>query len=141
MPSASACRKLGDGVCDVGDFVNTFDTSVALVIATPYAACMTESVLDTVWDEAKARANLIKHRVSFIQAASVLLDPLALSVFDAAHSDPEDRWFTLGQTPDGVLLAIAHTHETLDDNHSRVRLISARHATRRERLQYEGKSG
>jgi uncharacterized protein len=52
--------------------------------------------LDVAWDPAKAQPNLAKHGVSFDQAATVLLDPLALTVFDAEHSQHEERWFTLG---------------------------------------------
>lgn len=48
----------------------------------------------------------------FAQAATVLLDPLALTVFDETHSDWEDRWFTLGWSQDGRLLAVAHKYVT-----------------------------
>ena len=51
---------------------------------------------DIVWDDAKAQSNLLKHGVSFAQAATVMLDPLALTVFDAERSEAEERWFTLG---------------------------------------------
>ena len=92
---------------------------------------------DIVWDDAKAQSNLLKHGVSFAQAATVILDPLALTVFDAEHSEAEERWFTLGQTSDGRLLAVAHTYQMLETNITRVRLVSAREATRLERQQYE----
>jgi uncharacterized DUF497 family protein len=98
---------------------------------------MSRPLLDIVWDDAKARTNVTKHGVTFAQAATVLLDPLALTVFDAAHSDTEERWFTLGQASDGQLLAVSHTYRTLDANSARIRLISARTATRQERQQYE----
>jgi hypothetical protein len=45
--------------------------------------------LDVAWDPAKALSNLARHGVSFDQAATVLLDPLALTVFDAEHSQAE----------------------------------------------------
>ena len=98
---------------------------------------MTEPLFDITWDDAKARSNVIKHGVSFAQAATVMLDPLALTVFDVAHSKTEERWFTLGQTSEGQLLAVAHTYQVLDANAAKIRLISAREATRRERQQYE----
>ena len=98
---------------------------------------MTEPLLDVTWDGAKAQSNLAKHGVAFAQAATVMLDPLALTVFDEAHSETEERWFTLGQTSEGKLLAVAHTYQTLDANTAKIRLISAREATRQERLQYE----
>ena len=93
--------------------------------------------LDCTWDPAKASANLTKHEVSFAQAAAVLTDPLALTVFDAAHSDLEERWFTLGGAADGKLLAVSHTYVPTGPNSARVRIISAREATRAERRQFE----
>lgn len=93
--------------------------------------------LDVAWDPAKALSNLAKHGVSFEQAATVLLDPLALSVFDAAHSQDEERWFTLGTASDGKLLAVSHTYQANSPLEVKVRIISAREATRRERQQYE----
>jgi uncharacterized DUF497 family protein len=98
---------------------------------------MTEPLLDIVWDDVKAQTNLAKHGVTFAQAATVMLDPLALTVYDEAHSETEERWFTLGQSSEGQLLAIAHTYHMLNANTARIRLISAREATRRERQQYE----
>ena len=98
---------------------------------------MTVPLLDIVWDDAKAQSNVLKHGVTFAQAATLMLDPLALTVFDEAHSETEERWFTLGQTRDGQLLAVAHTYQMLDANTARIRLISAREATRRERHHYE----
>lgn len=94
-------------------------------------------LFDIIWDEGKALSNLVKHGVTFAQAAAVMLDPLALTVFDAAHSDNEERWFTLGQSSEGQLLAVAHTYHMLDINTVQIRLISARAATRRERQAYE----
>jgi len=93
--------------------------------------------LDITWDPAKAQTNLTKHRVSFTLAASVLFDPLALTVLDAMHSTQEERWFTLGQSRSGTLMAIAHTYLTTGPATATVRLISARAATRREREQYQ----
>ncbi|MCP5442310.1 MAG: BrnT family toxin [Chromatiaceae bacterium] len=98
---------------------------------------MIERLLDIIWDDAKAQSNLVKHGVTFAQAATVMLDPLALTVFDEVHSQTEERWFTLGQSSEGRLLAVAHTYQMLDANMARVRLISAREATRQERQQYE----
>jgi uncharacterized DUF497 family protein len=59
-------------------------------------------------------------------------------VFDAAHSQDEERWFTLGTSSEGKLLAVSHTyHQPEDADPAKVRIISAREATRRERQQYE----
>ena len=93
--------------------------------------------LDFTWDPAKAASNAIKHAVTFAQAATVLLDALALTIFDAAHSEFEDRWFTLGMSSQGKLLAVSHTYTAIGPDSARVRIISAREATRNERRQYE----
>ncbi len=93
--------------------------------------------LEFSWDPAKAASNLSKHGVAFSQAATVFLDTLAVSVFDEDHSMSEDRWFTLGTSADGRLLAVSHTYVDTSPNHARIRIMSARTATRRERRQYE----
>ena len=98
---------------------------------------MSGAQLDFEWDPAKAQANLAKHGVSFAQAATVLADPLALTVFDAEHSQSEERWFTLGLSSQGRLLAVAHTYTVTGTDSARVRIISAREATRSERQQYQ----
>jgi len=84
------------------------------------------------WDPAKAAANLNKHRVSFEEAASVFLDPAALTFLDPDHSDEEEREITIGRSARRRVLFVAHSER--DD---RIRIISARRATRRERRQYE----
>lgn len=97
-----------------------------------------ELELDITWDPAKAQTNFTKHKVTFEQAAMVFSDPFAMTVFDNAHSDDEERWFTLGTDSDGqLLLAVAHTHRATDTNHVHIRIISARKATHHERQQYE----
>jgi uncharacterized DUF497 family protein len=75
--------------------------------------------------------------VSFAQAASVLLDALALTVYDEAHSEFEERWFTLGVSGEGRLLAVSHTYSATGPASAKARIISAREATRTERRQYE----
>ena len=71
-----------------------------------------EFVYDFEWDPAKALSNASKHEVTFDQAATVLLDALALTVYDEASSQGEDRWFTLGLDASGRLLAVAHTYQS-----------------------------
>ena len=93
--------------------------------------------LDITWDPAKAQSNIAKHGVTFVQASSVLLDPLTLTVLDAAHSQTEERWFTLGMDSGGKLLAVSHTYQHSGPIHVSVRMISAREASKRERQQYE----
>jgi len=88
------------------------------------------------WHPEKAESNRRKHGVSFEQAASVLRDPRALSVYDREHSDAEDRWVTLGLSAAGELLVVHHTFEEVDPSTIRIRIFSSRKATKRETKQY-----
>jgi len=89
-----------------------------------------------VWDDAKARANLRKHRVSFETAARVFTDPHALTVQDRTEGG-EYRWQTLGRAGDITLLLVAHTLEEDPDGEEVIRIISALRADRKERKRYE----
>ena len=84
------------------------------------------------WNARKAAANLRKHRVSFEEAATVFCDPLALTFSDPDHSLQEDREVTIGSTMKGQVVFVSHC-----ERGDRIRIISARLATRSERRQYE----
>ncbi len=92
------------------------------------------------WDPNKARANHNKHRVGFEQSSSIFLDPGMITVFDSKSSDYEDRWATVGIDRNGILLVIRHTFYQLDADTCRIRIISARKATRKEAKQYREKN-
>ena len=78
-----------------------------------------------------------RHTVAFERAATIFLDPSALSEFDAAHSEAEERWITLGLDQTGVLLVVCHTFRDETESSARLRLISARKATKREEAEYK----
>lgn len=84
------------------------------------------------WDPGKAADNRRKHDISFDDAASVFLDPLALTFSDLDHSTEEQRWMTIGHTKKQQVVFVAHCQRG-----NRIRIISARRATPRERRQYE----
>ena len=84
------------------------------------------------WDPEKARRNLHKHRVSFSEAASVFLDPFALTFPDLDNSNAEEREITIGISLKQGVLFVSHC-----ERGDRIRIISARKATRKERFQYE----
>ena len=84
------------------------------------------------WDDTKAEANLNKHSVNFDEAQSVFLDPLARIVDDVEHSHDEDRAAVIGMSYQHRLLVVIFT-----DRNRNIRLISARKATRKERIDYE----
>ena len=84
------------------------------------------------WDPAKAALNLKSHSVSFEDAASVFGDPLAATIPDPDHSTDELRSITMGMMPSRQLLVVVST-----DRADRIRIISARLATRAEQTKYE----
>jgi uncharacterized DUF497 family protein len=84
------------------------------------------------WDEDKAAGNRKKHKVAFDEAATVFGDALSSTFPDPDHSMEEDRFITIGTSDRGRVLIVSHT-----DREGRIRIISARKATRRERKGYE----
>jgi uncharacterized DUF497 family protein len=80
--------------------------------------------IDIEWDSDEADSNLQKHGVSFKEAATAQLDPMALAQEDAA-SEGEPRWVLIGMSAQMRLVTVIYA---LRD---RVRLISARKATRK----------
>jgi uncharacterized DUF497 family protein len=84
------------------------------------------------WDPAKAASNQRKHGVSFVEAATVFFDPLSITVSDPVHSTNEFRFVITGLSYQGRALIVVHV-----DRGDRIRIISARLATRSEREKYE----
>jgi hypothetical protein len=89
-------------------------------------------MIDFEWDPSKARTNLRKHGVSFHEAATVLRDPLGITIYDPDHSEGEDRYITIGTSGGGRFLMVAHT-----ERGDRIRIINARELTRAEREAHE----
>src|SRR5207248_8410051 len=87
------------------------------------------------WDEAKARSNRRKHGVWFDDALLVFADPYALVEQDRFEGG-EVRWQTLGLVGGIVLLLVAHTLRNEGEDEV-IRIISARKATRKERVRYD----
>ena len=83
------------------------------------------------WDPRKARLNARKHGILFADATAALEDEQALTVADFSSSG-EERWVTIGLDPFGRVIIVVYTWRN-----ERVRLISARGATARERRSYE----
>lgn len=84
------------------------------------------------WDKRKADSNLRARRVSFREATTVFADPLSITISDPDHSMAEMRFVDIGLSYRGRLLVVSYTERA-----DRIRLISARLATRNERRQYE----
>jgi hypothetical protein len=84
---------------------------------------------DFEWDDQKAELNRQRHGVTFEEAASVFLDLDYLLEADATRPD---RFLALGYSSLARLLVVVHC-----ERGRRVRIISARRATRVERQTYE----
>ena len=84
---------------------------------------------DFEWDEDKASSNIAKHGVSFEEAATIFLDPNFIVLED---STAPDRYNALGFSRQAHLLFVVHI-----ERGPRVRILSARHASRSERQTYE----
>ena len=85
------------------------------------------------WDSAKAAANLRKHHVSFEEARTVFYDEFAIQFYDETHSSDEDRFLLLGMSSGARLLLVCHCERGAGEV---IRIISARHATRKESAHY-----
>lgn len=79
------------------------------------------------WDATKAESNRRKHGIDFEEAASCLLDPRAIALEDE-RAELETRWVLVGLSSRLRLLTVVYTLRSEE----RIRLISARKATRRE---------
>ncbi|HKV08224.1 MAG TPA: BrnT family toxin [Thermoanaerobaculia bacterium] len=84
------------------------------------------------WDPKKATENFKKHGVPFHEAATVFGDPSSIPYEDPTHSIGETRFILMGTSVQGRILMVSFT-----ERKERLRIISAREATRRERRIYE----
>jgi uncharacterized protein len=85
------------------------------------------------WDPVKAAINLRKHGVAVEEAQTAFLDDSALIVDDPEHSGDESRFVLLGSSASLRMLVVVQVHRTGRD---RIRIISARRATKSERATY-----
>jgi uncharacterized DUF497 family protein len=85
---------------------------------------------DFEWDEAKAAENYAKHGVSFEMATEVFKDPFAIERLDDREDHGEDRFVLIGMA-EGAVLTVIYT-----ERNGRIRIISARRATRHEQDDY-----
>jgi uncharacterized DUF497 family protein len=85
------------------------------------------------WDPEKARENVRNHpSITFEEASTVFNDPLSVTILDPEHSRGEVRYLIMGYSARRRLLVVSYT-----ERQDRIRIISARLATRKERRSYE----
>lgn len=83
-------------------------------------------------DDEKEKCNIAKHGIDFETAARVFADENRIELYDAAHSNEEDRYITIGMI--GKVMYIVTVVFT--ERNEAIRLISARKATKQERRLY-----
>lgn len=88
------------------------------------------------WDDGNARKNVDKHQVGQSEAEQVFFNEPLLMVPDQRHSVSEQRIHALGRTDSGRLL---HITFTLRADETKIRVISARDMSGKERGYYEQK--
>ena len=98
---------------------------------------MNERQFQFEWDKIKTATNLHKHSVSFELASTIFYDPQLLTVPDLEHSEAEERWFSIGLASNGAILSIVYLWSESDAATTKIRLISAREATRVEVHKYK----
>ncbi|MGK5090358.1 BrnT family toxin [Bdellovibrionota bacterium FG-2] len=87
------------------------------------------------WDEKKNSANRDKHGISFEEAATIFLNVPFRVMFDPDHSDSEDRYLAIGISLKSRILLVVHCE---NESGTRVRIISARKATKNEQAYLHG---
>jgi len=92
-------------------------------------------MIEFEWNSAKSAANIKKHGVSFEEAQTVFYDEFAVQFFDEENSQNEERFLLLGLSTGAKLLLVCHCER---DSGNVIRIISARNATKRERIFYGG---
>jgi hypothetical protein len=81
------------------------------------------------WDDAKAAKNVRKHGVSFELAGTAFQDQRLVTVADLAHSESEERWFSIGCAANGMLVSVVYLWLEPNSEIARIRLISSDSAT------------
>ena len=84
------------------------------------------------WDEVKAKENLLKHKVPFDEGETIFNDPFLLTYPDVDNSETEERYVNIGVSAKDRILVLIHT-----ERRGKIRIISCRKATVRERRDYE----
>ena len=84
------------------------------------------------WDEVKAKENLKKHGVNFEEGKTIFNDSFLFTFPDIEHSVNEERYINIGLSANGRILIVIHT-----ERQEKIRIISCRKATARERKFYE----
>ena len=93
---------------------------------------MTNEVFEFEWDAEKESLNERRHGIRFEEAETAFDDPFARLGYDPDHSVAEHCLILIGHSYRNRLLFVS-----VAEREGRIRIISARKATRKERAGYE----
>lgn len=89
------------------------------------------------WDDGNSRKSSDKHAVTQAEAEEVFTDARLFVASDEKHSQTEPRYHALGTTKTERLLQLSFT---LREDGTKIRVISARAANRKERTIYDAQA-
>ncbi|HLB43303.1 MAG TPA: BrnT family toxin [Gammaproteobacteria bacterium] len=84
------------------------------------------------WDYKKAITHAKKHLATFDEAMTCFYDPHQVAFYDPDHSEDEDREIMIARSNHNRMLLVCYTIRD-----EKIRIISARLATKREINDYE----
>ena len=87
------------------------------------------------WDENKRLANLKKHGLDFYDVKPIFMDPKKVTFVDNRKNYGEKREITVGMKDNKLLTSVCHT-----SRNGKVRIISFRYASQKERKMYYGQN-
>ena len=88
--------------------------------------------MELEWDDVKDGSNRRKHGLSFVEARRLFeSNDDYLEIFDATHSDTEDRFIAIGTIARGIIVVVF-----TERDEDRIRIVGARFANRREQDLY-----
>lgn len=100
-------------------------------VSSPGVKIEIRGIVGFEWDAGNWRKSELKHGVAITEAHEMLLNNPVCQV-DTRHSYDEQRYVALGMTNEGRRLFVSFTVR-----HNRIRVISARPMSRKERAAYE----
>lgn len=104
----------------------------------PRSRIIPSDIKKEVWERDKGKCVICgaTDELHFDHAATIFKDPRAISLLDEWHSNKEERWVTIGLSENGHLLVVHHTYNQIDNKTAKIRIISSRKATKKEKQYY-----
>ena len=92
--------------------------------------------LNFTWDDEKAEINKRKHDIDFFTASSVFFDKDAFYEFNSLDENTGEERFSVTGLIASLVFFVVYVERVSIDGKDVFRIISARRATKKERLKY-----